>query len=108
MNGITPENLMTTITVALAVFAAIVTIDKVIDIIKKWRQPSTDVARKLDNDKKRLDAHEDAINGIKEESRVVCRALLALLDHELHNGNSDQMQNARDDIIKYLQSLIVR
>ena len=33
---------------------------------------------------------------------------MALLDHELHNGNGEQMQKARDDIMHYLQGNICR
>ena len=108
MTGISPSDLMTFVTVALAIFAAIVTVDKVIDIFKKWRSPSADTAKKLAVDKARLDEHEESIHELKEENRVVCAALLALLDHELHNGNADQMERARDDLMKYLQGLITK
>ena len=106
MEHITPEQLMSAVVVVLAIFAAIVTVDKVIDIIKKWRAPSTDVSKKLDIDKKRLDKHDEAIESLQECNQVICSALLAMLDHELHNGNGDQMQKARDDLMAYLQGLI--
>ncbi len=108
MENITPDQLLNTVVVLLAVFAAIVTVDKVIDIFKKWKAPSTDTAKKLDNDKKRLDEHEAAIHALQETNRVQLAALQALLDHELHNGNADQMQRARDDINVYLQSLVAK
>lgn len=106
MENITPDQLMNTVVVLLAIFAAIVTVDKVIDIIKKWRTPSTDTIKKLENDKMRLDAHDEAIHTLQESSRVQLGALMALLDHELHNGNGGQMQKARDDINAYLQNLV--
>ena len=53
MDKVTPDQLMNTVVVLLAVFAAIVTVDKVIDIFKKWRTPSTDTAKKLAADKSR-------------------------------------------------------
>lgn len=108
MENITPDQLMNTVVVLLAIFAAIVTVDKVIDIIKKWRSPSTDTMKKLENDKQRLDEHDDAIRALQESSRVQLGALMALLDHELHNGNGDQMQKARDDINAYLQNLVAK
>ena len=103
MENITPDQLSSTITVLLAVFAGIVTVDKVIDIIRKWRFPSTDTAKKLANDKARLDEHEDAIEALQESNQVLCGGVLALLDHELHNGNADQMEKARNNIMEYLQ-----
>lgn len=106
METITPEQLMSTVAVALAVIAAIITIDKLIDIIKKWRAPTTDTTKKLAHDKERLDAHEKSIKSIQECNQVLCAGMLALLDHELHNGNADQMEAARADILRYLQGNI--
>lgn len=115
MESITAGQLSTTIYVLLAVFAGMITVDKVIDIIKKWRAPSTDTVIKLANDKKRLDEQQEElgrqqreIDTLKESARVQSAALMALLDHELHNGNADQMQRARDDIMRYLQDLLAK
>ena len=108
MEHITPGQLWNAMLVVLALFAAIVTVDKFIDIIKKWRAPTTDTAKKLATDKQRLDAHDKAIENLQESNQAICSALLALLDHELHNGNADQMQKARDTLMDYLQSLITK
>lgn len=108
MQNISPEELLNTVYVVLAILAAIVTIDKVIDIIKKWRAPTTDTEKKLANDKKRLDEHDEAINDLRESNQVICSALLAILDHELHNGNGDQMQKARDEMMAYLSKHIAK
>ena len=107
MSGVTPDQLMTTAYVLLAVFAAIVTVDKVIDIVKKWKSPATDTAKKLAADKQRLDDHDKAIKDLQEGQKVLCSGILALLDHELHNGNNEQMQGARNDIMTYLQGKMV-
>ena len=108
MQNISPEELLNTVYVVLAILAAIVTIDKVIDIIKKWRAPTTDTEKKLANDKKRLDEHDEAINDLRESNQVICSALLAILDHELHNGNGDQMRKARDEMMAYLSKHIAK
>lgn len=115
MESITADQFSTTIYVLLSFFGGMITVDKIIDIIKKWRAPSTDTAIKLANDKKRLDEQQEEldrqkheINTLKESARVQSAALMALLDHELHNGNADQMQKARDDIMKYLQDLLAK
>ena len=108
MENLTPDRLLDALVVILAIFAAVITIDKVLDIVKKWKKPAGDFAEKLNNDKTRLDAHEDQISALKEYSKVQCSALIALLDHELHNGNADQMQKARDELSKYLQGLLTR
>lgn len=106
MENVTPDALLNAVIVILAVFAAIATIDKAVDIFKKWKQPTTDTAKKLANDKERLDQHDKSIKKLQESNQVLCAGILALLDHELHNGNADQMQQARDDIMRYLQGSI--
>jgi len=104
MEKISPDQIWTAIIVVLAIFAAIITVDKVIDIVKKWRSPGTDIMKKLGVDKERLDHHETAITDLQESQRVLCSGVLALLDHELHNGNAEEMQKARDDIMDHLQN----
>ena len=108
MDKVTPEQLMNAIVVVLAVFAGIITVDKMVDIVKKWRSPTTDVMGKLANDKARLDEHDKMILYLAESNRVLCEGVLALIDHELHNGNGEQMQKARDDILKHIQASMYR
>ena len=88
--------------------------DEIADkVLEKLEPRLNGIEAKLDNDKNRLDNHETAIkslNGsietIKEGLQVTSYALTAILDHELHNGNSDQMQRARDDLQAYTNGLI--
>ena len=108
MEHISPDQLWNAMLVVLALFAAIATVDKFVEITKKWRAPTTDTAKKLATDKQRLDDHDKAIEKLQESNQAICSALLALLDHELHNGNADQMQKARDTLMNYLQSLITK
>lgn len=115
METLTGDQLQTTVYVILALLAALITVDKAIDIFKKWRTPATDTAKKLASDKERLDGHDkelarqqEEIDLLKESGRVQAAALMALLDHELHNGNTEQMQNARDEVMKYLQGLMTK
>ena len=84
-------------------------------VMEKLEPRLSSIESKLENDKNRLDNHEDAISTIKKSNEVIagglevtCNALVAVLDHELHNGNSDQMQKARDDLQHYTNSLIGR
>ena len=108
LSKVTPDQLYTTVIVLLAIFAAIITVDKVIDIIKKWRAPTTDTEKKLANDKVRLDEHEEAIKDLRDSQQVICSALLAILDHGIHNGNTDQMIEARDEMVAYLSKHIAK
>ena len=82
-------------------------------VLAKLEPRFAEINRKLTSDKDRLDNHESTLKAIQKSNavirdglRVSCEALTAVLDHELHNGNGDQMQKARDDLQKYTNSLI--
>ena len=106
MENISYDQLYNALCTILILFGVLVTLDKGVEIIKKWRAPSTDTATKLANDKKRLDMHESAIEKLQKSSEVQCAALLALLDHALHNGSSQQMEKAKEELTDYLKGLI--
>ncbi len=90
--------------------------DEIADkVLEKLEPRFQDIEKKLDTDKNRLDNHEanikmlsSSISAVTEGMAVTCDALTAILDHELHNGNDDHMQKARDDLQKYTNGLIKR
>lgn len=106
INGITPNGLWTFIIVLVGLCIVFNIFGNAIKTFRDLRKPNSDskddVSTKLHRDKERLDMHTMQIDGLMEYSRVQCAALIALLDHELHNGNADQMQKARDELSKYL------
>lgn len=82
-------------------------------VMAKLEPRLEDMEKKLTADKNRLDNHEasirslnSSIDSIKDGMQVTADALSAILDHELHNGNTDQMQKARDELQKYTNGLI--
>lgn len=78
-------------------------------VLEKLEPRFEEIDRKLGADKTRLDAHERALAHISETEQsnrdgfaAVAGALIAVLDHELHNGNTQQMEKARDELNHYL------
>ena len=113
MENLTFEALRTAATVILLIFGAIVTIGKGVEVIKKWRNPqmqkdnaqTADIKKcmdKLDNDKRRLDKHARDIEDLREGQKYLCMGVQALLGHELHNGNADEMKAASAGIKSWL------
>lgn len=132
IEGITPGMLWTFIVVAVGLCALIVLGDKVRavfagarerkaakrpeladeisdKVLKKLEPRFADIDRKLANDKVRIDEHSRAIGtlanrteGVENGQRVLCRGVLALLNHELHNGNSEEMEKAKKGMDDYL------
>lgn len=124
INGITLELFWTYLFVFIALCGIITILLNTLEKILAWRkrkaQPLTDakadIMTMLANDKHRLDA-QDAIvsehtrrldklerraDTVEQGQKVQCKALMALLDHELHNGNADQMSEASREINDYL------
>lgn len=64
------------------------------------------IEEKLDRDKKRLEQLEGKQDDIQEGFRALCSAQLAILNHEMHNGNQDEMEAAQSGLQKYLLSQI--
>ena len=99
----------------LAVCAVIATVGKALDVVQAWLRPgqkkSTDVQACLKKDKDRLDDHDGRISALEkglqktqEGQRVTMEGVMALLEHELHNGNSQQMEDASRKIQAHLLS----
>lgn len=102
MENITPSDLWTGLLVFLAICAAIITISKTIDVIKSWRKPSVDIMECLAKDKRRLDQHDAQIEDLKTGTENLCLGVKALLNHELHDGNSTEMEQASSDLDTWL------
>ena len=94
MVELTYSQITSFIIVISAIIAAVLTIDKVLDVIKKWRQPSLDIQEKLAADKTRLEIHEKQILNLTKMVNALCKAEVAHLTHELTGGDTDKLQDA--------------
>ena len=77
---------------------------------KHQQQPTADlktevseISKKLDTDKRRLDNHDERLDDLKKGLMATCTGVQALLEHELHNGNTAEMQEASKGIDKWLR-----
>lgn len=62
-----------------------------------------DNMRKLENDKRRLDEMEHKINDDHKGIMSLCVGVQALLEHELHDGNTEELTSASKGIRTWLQ-----
>lgn len=99
--------------VFIAVCVAIAAIGKAYSTIKDFRKPQQQASDILNStltqykeffaaDKRRLDKHEAELEDLREGQKVLCVGIKALLEHELHNGNSTEMQEASSSIDTWL------
>lgn len=72
-------------------------LDAVLEIAKKWRKSSSLEVQRRDcdirfaSDKRRLDAVEHRIDDMQEMQTAMAFGVSELLNHELHNGNTEAM-----------------
>lgn len=115
MNGVDVNGLYNAFIIFLALCGAVATIGKAVDTIKAWKKPHKDAddafsaalkrhGDQLDRDKRRLDNHDMELDDIRDGQRALCAGVKALLEHALHNGNSDEMKEASAGIDKWLIS----
>ena len=88
--------------VAIAIMGFIVLLGNVIKVFKEWRKPGMseqewrkEVDRKLDSDNKRIES-------LEEGNKVICRALIAMLSHEINGNSKEKLQTAMTDLQNYL------
>ena len=88
--------------VAIAIMGFIVLVGNVVKVIKEWRKPGMseaewrrDVDQKLDNDNKRIASLEDG-------NKVICKALIAMLSHEINGNSTEKLKKAMSDLQDYL------
>lgn len=119
---LTPSAIWTAVGVFVGLLLLFVII---VNAVEKWRalrQPKRDadtamddrltaIEDKLKNDKARLDGIDRRLGLMDRDTEdiykgfgAMCNALRALLEHELHNGNADQMQAASSALNNYLTS----
>ena len=109
----TGENFTTFLLVLVALAGLFILFANVVEAARKLFKPKskekedldqrqTACDRKFANDQQMLIDHDKRIDSLEEGSRVQCAALHALLEHELHNGNSAEMKKASDDLFDHL------
>lgn len=121
INGITPSALWTALAVVVllcgVVSIVLGAVEKINAIRLRKSKPAqsvsdeiTEINRKLSTDKARLDdhtrtmaEHDCKLADLRTGLMATCTGVQALLEHELHNGNADEMQQASKGIDKWLR-----
>lgn len=106
---VTPDLILKTIGVLLAFATAVVSIDKLVEVIKKWRTPHEKADQTLakcqidlKSQKAIANIQAEEINALRAGLIVTCQGVKALIEHALHNGNKDEMEIASNAIDKWI------
>lgn len=84
----------------LAGAAALVSITKAYEIVKKWGKG--DVIKMLENDDKRIKKLEEMAEEEKETNKIVLQALLAIVNHSIDGNGIEGLKNIRDNLQDHL------
>ena len=78
-------------------------------VLEKLEPRFSEIERKLANDKATIDGHSRQMetlakraDGNEDGIKALSRGVLALLNHALHNGNSDELEHAQQTLNDYL------
>lgn len=100
------EQVQTAGLVIFAVLGGIVTVIKAVEAIHGLFKPNSDRQQRWEKlfatDKARLDAHEKELGELREGQKVLCTGVQALLNHQLHDGNAEEMQEASSKMSSWL------
>lgn len=100
------SDIQTTVVVIFALFAAIVTIDKVFEIYLKatgrMKKPKEDIEHRLDDHDTKLDNDHKEIEKQSEAIRLLVRGMSQLMTHEIDGNHVDQLIKTRDDMNEFL------
>jgi len=102
MENLTLTQIKDFVIVLLAVLAFIVLIGNVIKTIRDWRKPGMSEAEWHRQVDQKLDSDNKRIKHLEEGNKVKCKALMALLSHEINGNSSDKLQKALEDLNEYL------
>ena len=88
--------------VAIAIMGFIVLLGNVIKVIKDWSKPGMserDWKRDVDAD---IKDHKERIEALEEGNKIICKALMAMMSHEINGNSIDKLQKAYDAMNEYL------
>lgn len=102
MDKFTPDDIYKTFLLLIAAASVFVLYVNARNGAVALRKPKADMEAQLSTGKRRLDAHDEEIEALKDGQRVLLKGVQALLEHELHNGNTGEMADASRDINTYL------
>lgn len=72
------------------------------DNANAFKKHCEDSEERFKRGERHIAENNDHIADLKEGQRVLCVAVMALLNHDLHNGNADEMQDASASLNRYL------
>lgn len=88
--------------VSIAVMGFIVLLGNVIKTVKDWVKPGKTVAKWREDIDKTMTDNNDRLTTVEAGNKVIMKALIAIMRHEINGNSVDKLQTALDELNDYL------
>ena len=92
--------------VLAAILGFIVLIGNTIKTIREWRKPTQDAQDEADQWRTEMDEsmkdNTDRLTKVEDGNKVIMKALMAIMKHEINGNSVDKLQTALDELSDYL------
>ncbi|WP_343209475.1 CTP synthase [Anaerolentibacter hominis] len=91
-----------TITFILSILGAVSVIGGGTAVISRWLSPYRNLKEKVPSHDKMLDNDNKRLKDNEEADKIICRSLLALLDHEITGNSVEKLKKTKVDLQNFL------
>ena len=102
MEALTLVQIRDFVIVLVALMAFIVLIGNVVKTVKEWKQPGLSVNRWRTEMDENMRDNTDRIKKVEDGNKVIMKALMAIMTHELNGNSKDKLQKALGELNDYL------
>lgn len=106
MQSVTFEQLVGLMAVALVLIGAYNTIMTAIKTHREERRrrsaPVNTLETQVKDHEEKLKRDHQRLNDLEESNRIIMRALMAMLSHEINGNSDDKLRSSLDEIQRYL------
>ncbi len=99
---VTVQTILTIFGGITCIAAGVSAIVKMFNPLKEMQKKVSDHDSKLQKDYEHLNELDDAIKDIEKSNRVMCKSLLALLNHEITGNGIDKLKEQREVLEQFL------
>lgn len=69
---------------------------------RRREQPVSDLEQTVNEHEEKLKRDHDRLNSLEESNRIIMRAMMALMSHEINGNSDDKLRASYEEIQKYL------
>lgn len=102
MESLTLVQIRDFVIVLVAVMAFIVLVGNVVKTIKEWKKPSDNANRWREEMDENMKDNTDRIKKVEDGNKVIMKALIAMMNHELNGNSKEKLQKALNELNDYL------